>query len=284
MNSNSVPAEAISIYNRAFEFSTRGEYTTALEEYHKAIEMYPLFVEAYNNIGEIYSRIGEKDRAISSYMDALKIRKNNRALINLGVEFYNRKNYDRALRYFHESLSLDPEFMEGNFYTGLVYYNHLNFIEAEKHLARVVSVDYRHLKANYILSHIYYEWKEYEKSIQCLDSIRDIADNITFINKYYGFCCYHLGRFNEAVEYLTSALESSPEYERFRDYIKGLTVENKIREVGDINRAISELEEKIMKKDPTIQEASRLSMLYIFNGENQKAEDFLLSVKSRIAS
>ncbi len=61
--------------------------------------------------------------AISSYMKALDIEKNNRVLLNLGVEYYNRRDYVTALKYFKESLSRDGEFLEGNFYTGMAYFN-----------------------------------------------------------------------------------------------------------------------------------------------------------------
>ena len=45
-----------------------------------------------------------------------------------------------------------------------------------------------------------------------MDRIRDNADDKSFLNKYYGFCCFYLGRFEEAVTCLTVALESKPEY------------------------------------------------------------------------
>lgn len=282
MNSHSVPAEAITIYNKALEKTNRGDFTNAITEYQRAIKMYPYFIEAYNNMGEIYSIIGERDLAITAYSRALDIEKNDRVLLNLGVEYYNIADYDKALTYFHESLKQNPDFHEGNYYTGLTYYNLRNFTESEKHLKKVTDNDRKHLKANYMLSYIYYEWKKYNLVINCLDAIKDIADDPAFINKYYGFCCYYLGRYDEAVAYLKDALKQQPEYEKFRKYLEGLTYENKVKEIGDVDRAIQELEKEMMEQTPKLTEITRLSMLYVFKGDNRKAEDLVVSYKNRL--
>lgn len=280
----SVPTEAISVYNSALELSNREDYDNALKEYRKALAIFPSFVEAHNNIGEIYSRMGRSEEAINAYKDALKISKNYKVLLNIGVEFFLSGNEDTALKYFLESVSVKKDFIEGNFYAGLVYYNRKEMKKASKYLEAVISVDKKHIKANYLLSYIYYEQKDYKKTIECLERIKDIADDKSFINRYYGFCCYYLGRYKEAISYLTEALEAKPEYAKFRDYLESLTVENKMKEVGDLDSSIKELEEKIMNETPDFKEATKLSMLYIFKGENKKAEKMLLSVKEKLAS
>ncbi len=279
MRTSAVPREAVDIYNNALAHSTRGDYSTALKEYSKAIEMHPAFVEAYNNMGEIYSRLGKRDNAITTYKRALDIERNHKVLLNLGVEYYNNLDYTTSVKYFKESVAQSPDFVEGNFYLGMACFNLKNYQLAEKCFSKVVSIDHRHLKANYLLSYIYYEWKDYRKTLACLDSIRDIADDKQFVNKYYGFCYYHLGDFTRAVEFLTVAMESNPQYSKFKTYLKGLTYENKLKEIGDLDKRIREMEEKMMKEAPTLREYSHLSMLYMFKGEYKKAENLLLAVK-----
>lgn len=284
MNSNSVPTEAISIYNRALERTNRGDLPTALAEYQKAIKMYPYFIEAYNNMGELYSLMGNSDMAISTYTRALGIEKNYKILLNLGVEYYNSGNYERALTYFLDSLSGRPDYQEGNYYAGLTYYNMRDYHKAETFLLKVISADRMHLKANYMLSHIYYEWKDYKRVIDHLDAIWTIADNKEFINKYYGFCCFHLGRYDEAVKYLKEAIHQHPEYEKFRGYLENMTYESKMKEIGDLDRAIAELEKLMMSSSPNLKDVTRLSMLYVFKGENRKAEEVVVNYKNMVYS
>jgi tetratricopeptide (TPR) repeat protein len=284
MQTSTVPAAAISVYNHALELSNKGDLPGAVEEYKKAIQIHPSFVEAYNNMGETFSQMGDSDLAIKAYSDALKISKNFKVLCNLGVEFYNKNDYDRALKFFKDSVAQNKEFIEGNFYAGMIHYDRKDLKGAEKYFSVVVHSDKKHLKANYLLSYIYYEWKQYAKTLECLERIRDISDDKLFFNRYYGFCCYYMGNYKEAVSYLTTALESKPEYAKFRDYLSSLTYENKMKEIGDVDGAIIELEQKLMTRTPDFKEATRLGMLYIFKGENKKAEQMLLSVKQKKAS
>jgi len=272
---NSIPAEAVSIYNRALDMSSKGEFKPALDEYNRAISVHPRFIEAYNNIGEIYSKMGNSDKAISTYLHALSIERNYRVLLNLGVEYYNKGQITSALAHFSESLKENDDFQEGHFYSGLAYFNIKDFAKAEIHFLRVVDQDRKHLKANYLLSYIYYEWKQYHTVIECLDRICDIADDISFVNKYYGFCNYFLGNYEKAVSYLTVALESNPKYKKFHSYLQGLTVESKLKEIGDIDACIRELESKMTSETPSVKELSRLSLLYVFKGEYRKAETLL---------
>jgi tetratricopeptide (TPR) repeat protein len=274
---SSVPSEAVSVYNNALNLSNSGEYAGAIGEYNKAISIHPKFIEAYNNMGEIYSKIGDADRAISSYLQALSIDRNYRVLLNLGVEYFNKGQMTNALAHFSESVKNNDDFLEGHFYTGLAYFNIKDYANSEKHFRKVVSFDKGHYRANFLLSYIYYEKKEYRKVIECLDRISGKEEDKSLISRYYGFCHFHLGNYKEAVNYLTVALESNPAYAKFHSYLKSVSVESKLAEIGDIDKAIRELEAKMQKDTPTLSELSRLSMLYVFKGEYRKAEVLLSS-------
>jgi tetratricopeptide (TPR) repeat protein len=147
----------------------------------------------------------------------------------------------------------------------------------------VVEMDQRHLKSNLLLSHIYYEWKQYRKTIECLDRIKNLAEDRSFVNRYYGFCYFYLGMYDKAVTYLTEALECRPEYARFKNYLETLTYENRIREIGDLEKAIGQIEEELSDRDPEVVDLTKLSMLYIFKGEYKKAEKLLQSYKKKLA-
>lgn len=273
--SSSVPSEAVSVYNSALDLSSRGEYTHALDEYNRAIAIYPKFLEAYNNMGELYSKMGQSDRAISTYLQALSIERNYRVLLNLGVEYYNKRQFLPSLSHFNESLAQKDDFMEGHFYAAMAFFNIKDYTNAEKHFSRVIRHDKKHAKANMMLSYIYYEWKRYPDVITCLDRISGTTEDPEFINKYYGFCNYHMGNYESAISYLTKAIESNPRYKKFYSYLKNLTYENKLKELGDLDECIRSLEESFASKKPSMREHTHLSMLYIFKGEYQKAEELL---------
>ncbi len=284
MNSNSVPQEAVRIYNRALEMSSRGDLESAIIEYRRAIEIHPEFVEAYNNIGEIYSQLGKTETAMETYREALNIRKDQKVLLNIGVEYYNSRDYKEALEYFLDSVNINRKFPEGNFYTALTYYNLENLKKSEKYFKNVIKIDKKHVKANYLLSTIYYDWKDYRNAALCLENIMDSYEDRIFINKYYGFCCYFLGRYEESVKYLTEALKNQPNYKKYRKFLNSLTYENKMKEIDDIDREIEDLEKMIKFEKSNIREFTKLSMLYIFKGNNNKAEKLLLKAREKLAS
>jgi tetratricopeptide (TPR) repeat protein len=271
----SVPAEAVSVYNSALEMSNQGDFSTALTEYSKAIAIFPKFLEAYNNIGEIYSKMDDGDRAITTYLQALTIERNYRVLLNLGVEYYNRGQNLPALAHFKEAVALKNDFVEGHFYAGMVYFNIKDQTNAEHHFSSVISFDRMHEKANYLLAYIYYGWKQYQAVIDCLDRIKDSTQDRSFINKYYGFCHYHLGHFDLAISFLTKAMETNPRYGEFRTYLESLTYENKIKEIGDLDARIREFEARVIEEKPSLGDYTHLSMLYIFKGDYRKAEEIL---------
>ena len=285
MNNTSIPKEAIAIYNKAFELAANGDEHAAIEEYKLAIENYPDFIEARNNLGELYSQMGESDKAIAAYHDALSYSTNYRLFYNLGLEYFKAEREEEALSYFIRSATEAADFADGNYHAGLIFYSRENYEAAERYLSAVVRTEPKNLKSNYMLSFIYYTNKQYEKAVECLNRIKDIADDTTFMNKYYGFCHYHLGNYTLAIEYLTATLETQPEYAKFKAYLESLTYENKVREIGgDVDEAIREMEEKMAEIEQSLTGTSRLSMLYIFKGENQKAERILLDYKERLAS
>jgi tetratricopeptide (TPR) repeat protein len=282
MTISAIPIEVLNIYNKALDYSTKGDLSTAINEYKRALDIYPNFVEAYNNIGEIYSRTGKNEMAISVYEKALRIDRNPRLLLNLGVEYYNHLDYKTALNYFQESLIKKPDFLEGNFYTGMASFNLKDQRMAENYFKNVVQLDNKHLKSNYLLSYIYYDWKQYDRTILHLNNIKDIADDKVFINKYFGFCYYHLGKYNDALKYLNKAVESSPYYLKFKDYLANLTFENKLKEIGDIDARIKEMEKMMMDKKPQLKEMTKLSLLYTYKGDYKKAEDILNTYKMQM--
>jgi tetratricopeptide (TPR) repeat protein len=142
-----------------------------------------------------------------------------------------------------------------------------DYNNAEKYLQKVVATDRMHLKANYMLSHIYYEWKDYKRVLDHLDAIWHIADNREFINKYYGFCCFHLGRYDEAVKHLKEAILQHPEYEKFRNYLENLTYESKIKEIGDLDRAITELEKVMMNSSVNLTDVTSSACFMFSKGK-----------------
>ena len=62
-----------------------------------------------------------------------------------------------------------------------------------------------------------------------------------------------------------------------------MTFENRLKEIGDLEKAIKEIEDDIANRDPHVIDLTKLSMLYIFKGEYKKAEKLIQTHKKKLA-
>ncbi len=69
-----------------------------------------------------------------------------------------------------------------------------------------------------------------------------------------------------------------------KKYLQSLTYEKKLKEIGNLEKAVEELEKQLMNSEIEFKEVTRLSMLYIFQGENKKAEKLVTNYKKKLAS
>lgn len=116
-------------------YHQEGMYKKSIEACEKALELQPDYAEAYNNICAAYNQLGEWEKALQACDSALMINpeyqlaKNNRqrsllyidvhktieqnptsdGYINLGLMYYNEKQYKKSIKYFQKAVENDPK-------------------------------------------------------------------------------------------------------------------------------------------------------------------------------
>lgn len=86
-----------------------GLFTESMSYYKKAIDLMPASVEA--KFGYVYpaAAVGNWDQVKSQYEDILRIdTKNSQAHYRLGLIFYGREEFDKALQHFQVGFNLYP--------------------------------------------------------------------------------------------------------------------------------------------------------------------------------
>lgn len=89
-----------------------GDTRRAIELCEEALMLDTECSSAYNDIGFYLVALGQADEAIEWFERATKAKAGDEARqiphINLGKLYFERRNYDQALRHFEAALSLDP--------------------------------------------------------------------------------------------------------------------------------------------------------------------------------
>ena len=94
-------------------------YTASQNYYQKAIKLKPMAIEAKFGYVKPLSYLQNWDKVLEQYLDIIKIDpQNTQANYWLGVIYYNRKQYDAAIKYFKIVVELYPFDYDGNHMLG----------------------------------------------------------------------------------------------------------------------------------------------------------------------
>jgi len=94
-------------------------YTASQNYYQKAVKLKPMAVEAKFGYVKPLSYLQNWDKVLEQYLDIIKIDpQNTQANYWAGVIYYNRKQYDAAIKYFKIVVELYPFDYDGNHMLG----------------------------------------------------------------------------------------------------------------------------------------------------------------------
>ncbi|NNF99078.1 MAG: tetratricopeptide repeat protein [Desulfobacteraceae bacterium] len=90
------------------------QYRESALAFEKAVDLKPDFAPAINNLGTAYLALQEWDSAISAFQkitNDLLYATPHFPLSNLGMAYYNKREYATAKKYYSEALALQPDFV-----------------------------------------------------------------------------------------------------------------------------------------------------------------------------
>ncbi len=96
----------------------------SLAEFQRALELRPGSPRFLNNMGVTYSLMGRWDEAIACFEKAagdITYATPHFAHLNLGLAYFNRKDYDRAISYYRKAVRANPYFTVAYENMGIAY-------------------------------------------------------------------------------------------------------------------------------------------------------------------
>ncbi len=106
----------------------------------KATKLLPDFSEAWNNLGTLYMETGDLDKAKKCFETALEnvlYVTPERSLFNLGMVYYKRGVFYKAVEYFEQAYRANKRFAVTRYYLGLSYLSMGRSKQACEHLCFV---------------------------------------------------------------------------------------------------------------------------------------------------
>jgi Tfp pilus assembly protein PilF len=108
------PDDHITQFDIGLVYLYRDRYDQAIQYLQRAITLKPDFAPAINSLGNAYLSKGEWDKAIETYQRIIEdvfYGTPHFALSNMGLAYYQKKDYAEAEKQFQEALKMNPDFV-----------------------------------------------------------------------------------------------------------------------------------------------------------------------------
>lgn len=129
------------------------------------------------------------------------------AMINVGNEFFDQRNYDSALFYYNKVLSLDSRNSAVLYNKGLIYYNEKQYLQSIDLLKNSLSVDATNKEAMYVMGHNYYDRQLYDDALYWYRQAYEAGMRDAFLSHALGFLYDEKGNNTKAIFHYQEALQ-----------------------------------------------------------------------------
>lgn len=153
---------------QGLQVCAQNNYAGAIPYFKKAVELDEK-ADYYTNLGRCYYWIGRYGDALRAYARAEELGARDAGLkANIGDVFRQRNDLTEAMKYYHQAISLDPDFARGHYELGNMLMKQGRYDEAIERLTRVLTIDPGFSKAMLARLICYRLTRQFEKAYQDL--------------------------------------------------------------------------------------------------------------------
>ncbi|MBF0431653.1 MAG: tetratricopeptide repeat protein [Fibrobacteria bacterium] len=151
--------------NLANYYEGKNKRQKAITHYQSAIKIRPDYAEAHNNLGSNLDKMGKTSEAKKHIEKALQINPNSAAAHNnLGIIYFNQRNYGQAKKHYLQTLKLNPDIANAHFNLANIFANQRQYDKALEHFHAALKLNPRYAPIHYYLGRVYYLKNDYSKA------------------------------------------------------------------------------------------------------------------------
>jgi tetratricopeptide (TPR) repeat protein len=225
-------------YSLGLSQLSRDDFNRALPYFEKAVEADPNYAEAWYQAGYCYGVLGRHTEALKASRQASKLRPEwSATYINIGASSYALGQYKEAADAYKQALRLDEDDPETLYVLGMTL-GKLNRVDEEiLSYKRAIAIKPDHTNAIERLGMAQFKQKRYADAALSFEQLKIYNPEPKTYN-YLAESYLELGKDQEAVENLNSALGYSPDFEKARFNLGRAYVKLGIRDMAQVQYEI----------------------------------------------
>ncbi len=181
----------------------------------------PTDARSYYEVGNEYYERGDYDRAIENYNMAILLNPVfSEAYFNRALAYYQLKNFDKSIADYTEAAKLDPQNPMIYNNRGDAYYRKQDFRSAIKDYDRAISLNPNYLKAFYNRGLAYASLEEYEKAAEDFTKVIQLDPNFAEAYHLRGLAYEYAGMISQAIKDYEKALELNPDLQDAKAHLE----------------------------------------------------------------
>jgi len=189
----------------------QAKYEEAIEHFRHALAIHPSAAKVHYDIGWALKALDKKDEALLSFQKALEYEPDHLgALLQCGMIFHERADFDRAIYYYKRIRDLRPQ---EDTYANVVrlYYEQGNYVEGIAEAENALKVFPRSVMLLRGMGDIYSNVAAYQEALDCFERALTIDpdDPKTYIA--IGVTYKNIGRLEESIAMQRKAVELLPD-------------------------------------------------------------------------
>lgn len=301
-------------YKEGCKKLTQGDIKSALKLFRESARHNPVFRPPILRLGELYSRAKRPELAIAFFQRALELQVDSAVLFNLGSESYRLDLLDQSIQYLRAAIKQDARLLKAHLLLAFIYRKKKAQTKAIVYFQNVRKLEKNNRMAFLGESIALVELKKYQEAKELIQIYlsRNSKTDHAFTELRAGIDLY-IGDIDSSYKGFNELAKNSKKFTRFTDHLKAARVAEDAEFMDSFEGLDTKITDKTKKlkirmakrkkrlndkKDLTAQKNGiegaiestdelkedlkdmvDLSLLHLFNGDSQKALQFLFQAK-----